>query len=139
MRGVLVGNLGIYQTMTTVMKAMGGPAKALTLGVAVVGTAGYGVIRLGEFGGKKLIEAAKATLANRRARSEVIEQVFTIHTDGVADDGLEFKAGGQYRALEQDGDAVLIELFGDGDGHYVSGAFLATISDFPAELPAADE
>ena len=127
-----MGNLGGYQSMVTLVKSLGGPAKAVTLGIAVVGAAGYGVIRLAEAGGKKLVNASKNTLANRRAGSRLIGQSFIVHTDGADDSGLEFNVGSEYIVLEHDDDALLIELIGAQDNpHAVSGAFLSTISDFP--------
>lgn len=132
-----MGNLGAYQAMTTLVKSLGGPAKAATVGLVVIGTAGYGVIRLAEAGGKKLVGVSKKMLADRRARSELIGQSFTVHADGTDDSGVEFKVGSSYTVLENDGDAILVELRGAPDNPYfVSAGFLAMVSDFPAaEVP----
>lgn len=128
-----MGNLGGYQTMTTLVKALGGPAKAVIKGAVVVGVAGYGVIRLAEVGGKKLVNGAKKSFANRRAGSWLIGQSFTVHTEGTSEGGLNFKVGAKYIVLEHDDAAVLIELIGDRDNpHVVSGWFLSSISEFSA-------
>jgi len=61
-------------------------------------------------------------------------QVFTVLRDGETGKDLTFQSGDRYRVLERDGDAVLVEVIGRTDNpHFVSGEFLATISDFPAE------
>ena len=131
---MLVGNLGGYQTAVQLIKALGGPAKAAVVGVTVVGTAGYGVLRLAEAGGKRGIEALKHTIKKRNAPCELKDRVFTVRADGKDDHGLEFKAGAEYKVLECSDNAILIELVGDDDNpHIVSGAFLATISDFPPD------
>jgi hypothetical protein len=63
-------------------------------------------------------------------------QVFEVVSDGENSSGLELWAGNEYRVLECDGDAILIEVLDNADNPYfVSGEFLATISDFPAEDP----
>ncbi len=133
-----MGNLGGYQTITTLVKALGGPGKATVVGVVVVGTAGYGAIRLAEAGGKRLVVASKRALTDRRARSQLIGKSFTVSAQGTDDRGLEFKAGSRYIVLEHDDDAVLVELVGDQDNpHVVSASFLALVSDFPS--PDLDE
>ena len=125
-----MGNLGWYQTMTAVTKALGGPGKAL----AVVGTgialAGYGVFRGVEAGGKQIYRLA---VKNRSAPSSTEGQIFTVIEDGEAGGGLTLHPGDEVHILECDGDAILIEVLGDAHNPYfVSGALLASISDFHA-------
>lgn len=126
-----MSNLGGYQTAVQLIKALGGPKKALTIGVAAVGVTGYGVLRLVEVGGKKSIGALR-TVAGRQVESDAsTDAVFIVRTDGRDGQGLEFKAGDQYKVLERDDDAILIEIEGNDDNpHIVSGIYLASISDF---------
>lgn len=130
-----MGNLGNYQLMTTLAKKVGGPVGLLatTLG------AGYVIGRTTEAGGKRGIGALKNAIKRRKAPCELKDKVFAVRADGTDDQGLEFKAGAEYRVLECSDDAILIELIGNDDNpHVVSDAFLARISDFPAG-PAPDE
>ena len=124
-----MSNLGGYQDAVRLIKALGGPKRAAVVGLAVVGTTGYGVLRMAEAGGKRGIGALKSAIKKRNAPCELEDRVFTVRTDGTDDQGLEFKLGAEYKVL----DAVLIELVGDDDNpHIVSVAFLTTISDFPS-------
>jgi len=108
--------------MTTVVKALGGPKKAAMIvggGLLVTGGALYAVI--------SLINQRSEPLRSKG-------QVFTVLRDGETGKDLTFQSGDRYRVLERDGDAVLVEVIGRTDNpHFVSGEFLATISDFPAE------
>lgn len=131
--GVPVSNLGGYKTAVQLIKVLGGPKRAAVVGVAVVGTTGYGVLRMVEAGGKRGIGALKSAVKKRNAPCELEDRVFTVRTDGTDDQGLVFKLGAEYKVLECIDDAVLIELVGDDNNpHIVSDAFLATISDFPS-------
>ncbi|WP_140398387.1 hypothetical protein [Brachybacterium massiliense] len=128
-----MSNLGGYQDAVRLIKALGGPKRAAVVGLAVVGTTGYGVLRMAEAGGKRGIGALKSAIKKRNAPCELEDRVFTVRTDGTDDQGLEFKLGAEYKVLECIDDAVLIELVGDDDNpHIVSVAFLTTISDFPS-------
>lgn len=130
-----MGNLGNYQLMTTLAKKAGGPRRllAMTLG------AGYIILRTTEAGGKRGIGALKNVVKRRMAPCELKDKVFAVRADGTDNQGLEFKAGSEYRVLECSDDAILIELIGNDDNpHVVSDAFLATISSFPGS-PAANE
>ncbi|MET1086617.1 MAG: hypothetical protein ABWY04_05800 [Arthrobacter sp.] len=121
--------------MTTLAKKVGGPVGLLatTLG------AGYVIGRTTESAGKRGIGALKNAIKRRQAPCEQKDRVFAVRADGTDDQGLEFKAGVEYRVLECSDDAILIELIGnDNNPHVVSDTFLATISDFPAG-PGADE
>ena len=49
----------------------------------------------------------------------------------MSNEGLEFKIGDQFRVLESDKDAILIEKIGDNNNPYfVSAELLKNISDF---------
>jgi len=125
-----VGNLGWYQTMTTVAKALGGPGKALAIVGTGIALAGYGVVRGIETGGKKLY---RVVVENRSAPCPTKGQIFVVVADGEAGGGLTLTAGDEFRVLECDGDAILVEVLGDADNPYfVSGELLGSISDFPA-------
>ena len=118
-----MSNLGLYQTMTTIAKKVGGPKNLLLL----VSVGGYGVLRLSEAGIKKLIKAIVHYKSNANASSKL----YTIHSVGVSNEGLHFNIGDTFRVLESDGDAVLIEKIGEPNNPYfVSRELLLGISDY---------
>lgn len=118
-----MGNLGAYQTMTTLAKKCKGP-----LGLAgVVAVSGYLVLRTGEAGIKKGVKVIKKLSSKNKA---VISE-YSIKKNGVSNEGLELKKGDLIRVLEKAEDAVLIELVGDEDSPYfVDAKFLKEISDY---------
>ncbi|WP_454810386.1 hypothetical protein [Paenarthrobacter nitroguajacolicus] len=132
-----MSNLGVYQTVTTVIKVVsnvvGGPGKAVALVTAGIGATGYGVFRGVEAGGKAIYR----TVTKLRATPDpLVGQLFTIAAEADAGRGLTLRAGDEIRVLERDGDAVLVEVLGDADSPYsVSGWLLASISDFPGGEP----
>jgi hypothetical protein len=129
-----MGNLGGYQTITKVIKALGGPAKATVIGVTVVSVSGYGIGRGAEAGAKKAVKALKASLAKRNAPCATKDQVFEVVSDGEDGSGLRLSVGDAYRVMERDGDAVQIEVLGAVDNPYfVSAEFLRSVSGFPTE------
>ena len=118
-----MSNLGLYQTMTTVAKKVGGPKNFLLL----VGIGGYGVFRIGEAGIKKFI---KAVIQYKNSK-KISSKLYVVHSAGESNEGLRFIAGDTFRVLESDGDAVLIEKIGeDNNPHFVSRELLLTISDY---------
>ncbi|WP_198413220.1 hypothetical protein [Micromonospora sediminimaris] len=115
--------------MTSLAKTLGGP-KALLF--ATLG-GGYVLGRATEAGGKRAIKAWMAALKKRNTPCETKGQLFRVVTDG-EDSGLKLGAGDEYRVLECDADAILIEVVNNPDNPYfVSSEFLTTISDFPGE------
>lgn len=132
-----MSNLGLYQTMTTVIKAVsnvaGSPGKAVALVAVGIGATGYGVFRGAEAGGKAIYR----TVTKLRATSDpLVGRLFTIATEADAGSGLTLHAGDEVLVLERDGDAVLVEVSGGADNPYfVSGELLALISDFPGGEP----
>lgn len=119
-----MGNLGMYQSMTTWAKKFGGPTQLL-LSVAI---GGYVVFRISEAGVKKAIKIVKNSSAGR-ANNQT--KAFIVHTERKNNEGLVFKVGDKFNVLEIDGDAVLIEKIGDSDNPYfVSAEFLSAISNF---------
>lgn len=120
-----MGNLGTYQAMTTIAKKVGGP-KVLMAATAVLG---YTVLRPVEAGVKKGIRAIK----DRSAPCATKGDVFRATSAGEAG-GLKIRSGDEYRVLECDGDAILVEVLGDpGSPYFVSSKFLRLISDFPQD------
>lgn len=116
-----MGNLGLYQTMTTLAKKVGGP---LQLAALVAGT-GYVALRSCEAGVSALI---------KRCRRSEMDQTKIWHTvfDEYCDErGIVFRKGDQYAVLERDHEAVLIEIRGDGNNPYfISEDVLKKISDY---------
>ena len=133
-----MGNLGAYQDITKLIKALGGPAKA---GVILIGgtLAAGGMLTVGA---QKTVKAVKTSVRNRRARPEpcpTVGQTFAVNTAGTDEQGLAFGEGDVYSVLECDGDAILVEIAGNTNNPYfVSVAFLASISNYPAP-PDSDE
>lgn len=118
-----MSNLGLYQTMTTIAKKVGGPKNFLLL----VGIGGYGVFRIGEAGIKKFIKAVIKYKNNKKISSKL----YVVHSAGESNEGLRFIAGDTFRVLESDGDAVLIEKIGeDNNPYFVSRELLLNISDY---------
>ncbi len=118
-----MGNLGGYQTMTTIAKKLGGPGVLLVTTMA----GGYLILRGVEEAGKTVYHKV------REIRKEHLEKVkeYTVNMDATDDQGLVFKKGAKFKVLESDGDAILIELLGDENNPYfVSKEFLNKISDF---------
>lgn len=123
----MAGNLGAYQVMTALSKKVGGP-KVLA---AVVAIGGYAVLRPVEAAVKKTI----GSIRNGRGRPcAPVGLQLEVVSSGEDVGGLRLTVGDQYRVLECDGDAILIEVLGAPDNpHFVSGRFLASVSSFPAE------
>jgi hypothetical protein len=120
-----MGNLGTYQAMTTIAKKVGGP-KVLA---AITFVLGYVVLRPAEAGARKVALAIK----KRSAPCETKGRVFRATSDG-DDRGLKIRVGQEYRVLECDGDAILIEVLGDpGSPYFVARKFLRSVSDFPRD------
>jgi len=120
-----MGNLGAYQVMTTLAKRVGGP---VVLAV-VTAVGGYIALRPAEAGVKRAFRSLK-----RRGQPCVAKgSLFTVTADGEDDRDLSLRSGDEYRVLDCDGDAVLIEVIGGDDNpHMVSAEFLTSISDYPA-------
>ncbi|MFJ9597937.1 hypothetical protein ACIRS3_34975 [Streptomyces virginiae] len=123
-----MGNLGGYQTITTLAKKVGGPG-ALAIVTAV---GGWAIGRSAEAGGKSIFRAAKAASKKRNAACSTKGQVFDVVSDSEDGKGLALRAGDQYRVMECDGEAILIEVLGGTNNPYFTSAqFLASVSGFP--------
>lgn len=122
-----VGNLGKYQAMTTIAKKVGGPV--VLWGITFV--SGYVVLRPAEAGMKAGVKKAIREMKKRNSPCATKGQIFRATSVG-AESGLKVQVGDEYRVLECDGDAILIEVLGDPDSPYfVSSQFLRSVSDFP--------
>ena len=121
-----MGNLGGYQILTTAAKFVGGPEMLVGL---LIG-AGVVVGGLVVAGGGAIKKKASKTAEEKRQEAESAV-VHTVHTEGKSNEGLLFKVGDQFRVLNSDGDAGLIEKIGDENNPYfVSLRFLGCISDY---------
>lgn len=121
-----MSNLGFYQTITKVIKSVGGSKRFLGLVVAAAGSIGVagGMIgyKIGKASSKKSIKQKSEILAS---------ELFTVTSNDVDEQGLKFCTGEKYRVLGSDKDSILIEKMKDSDNpYYVSAEFLKKISDF---------
>ena len=122
-----MSNLGGYQWLTTAAKKVGGP-KNLVLMIVGAGAVFYKGV---EVAVKRTVKAIKQR-KNKEQLSEIVNtKMYTVTAEGMSNEGLEFKIGDQFRVLESDKDAILIEKIGDNNNHYfVSAELLKNISDF---------
>lgn len=103
-----MGNLGLYQTITTIAKKLGGPDK-LPCYVAV---GGYVVIRMGEEGVRYCIRRTKASKQKKEAGTE---ETLLVVKDYHGSHGDSLKKGELIRLINVDGDAALIVKNNDSD------------------------
>lgn len=121
-----MGNLGWYQVMTSVAKKVGGPLK---LGALIFGTgaATGAVVTVGA----GAIKGKVSRTLDEKNKVRAAAVVHTVNREGQSNEGLLLKEGDQFKVLELDGDAALIELLGDTNNPYfVSAKFLESISDY---------
>ena len=117
-----MGNLGMYQIITTISKKMGGPINFLL----VVAVGGYITGRTVEWAGKGIVKAM--TEAEKDRRIYTVKSSYIIA--GNEEKYCELRPGDQYKILARDGDAVLIEKIGDKNNpYYVSKSFLENITE----------
>lgn len=122
-----MSNLGDYQRMTILAKKVGGPKN---LAVIIAGAGAVASVALYK-GGEIVKEKVRKKKNKEKLKETSDSKVYSITVDGVSDDGLEFKIGDQFRVLETDKDAVLIEKIGDDNNPYfVSVEFLEMISNY---------
>lgn len=123
-----MGNLGLYQVMTSVAKKVGGPL-VLLAGTAV---SGWAIGRSSEAGGKGIAKRVKAARQKKAAKARESIATFTVVAEADCGGGLSLRAGDEFRVLSRDGDAVLIEVLNDADNPYfVSAEILMSVSDYP--------
>ena len=122
-----MSNLGIYQWMTKTSKKVGGPVNFLLL----VGTTGAVVYKCSELGVKKCIKEIHTKRETKKKNTKMKEEVYTIITQGISNEGLRLIPGDEFTILETDGDNVLIEIMGDNDNpHFVSAELLNEVSNY---------
>ena len=121
-----MGNLGLYQTMTTLAKKLGGPIQL----AATVAVGGYLVLRIAESGVKLGINKAKS-IKTKQKLDLGNEEYYIVNSQGISNEGVKFNIGDKFRVLETDKDAVLIEIVGNENNPYFASAdFLKSISDY---------
>ncbi|MBQ2963202.1 MAG: hypothetical protein IJE14_00945 [Clostridia bacterium] len=125
-----MSNLGAYQTFTTIAKKFGGVKNLIGIiatGSATIGAAGG----IGAYvGGKKIVNNIKKrkTLKDVTLKDDIIYKVIK---KGESNEGLKFEIGNEFRVLEADGEAILIEIIGDTNNPYfVSADLLHLISNY---------
>ena len=122
-----MSNLGAYQWFTSTGKKVGGAENLIAL-IATAGAAGG--ICVFE-GGKALIKKAKGNSKSKKKSLKSASVVYSITIPGESNEGLKFNVNDQFRVLESDGDAILIEKFGDTNNPYfVDKKLLNKISDY---------
>lgn len=112
--------------MTSVAKKVGGPGNFVALIVSaslfIGGSAALGIKKI-----KKRIDLNE----DNKKREALSAVIFTVHTDGCSNEGLNFHTGDKFRVLETTGDVTLIELIGNNKNPYiVSGELLSSISSY---------
>jgi hypothetical protein len=130
-----VGNLGNYQKLVQLAKAADGPVKLalyVVAGSLIVGTTvGTVVGPVIKQGGAKAIQAVKSRMNNS---SVAAGRLYTVNDDADGEMGLKLCVGDQFRVLEVDGDAILVEVINNANNPYVvSGDLLQSVSDFKVE------
>lgn len=122
-----MSNLGAYQWLTTVAKKVGGPKNLVGIIAGTGAVTGVAIYKGGEIAVKKIKKKM-----NKKEQQEISDTIiYSVKEDGVSNEGLDFKIGDQFRVLETDKDAVLIEKIGDNNNPYfVSEELLKKISNY---------
>ena len=119
-------NLGQYQEITTLAKDVGGPSNLIKLIFTAGGVTGSIATVVVFCGGAYIYKKH-----NKRKQLSDAAIIYTINAEGSSNEGLLFNVGDQFRVLEKDGDAALIEkLEDDNNPYFVSASFLRSISDY---------
>ena len=138
-----MSNLGAYQTVTTGIKALGGPAKAGLIAVgSVVALTGsvyrFGVNRGVNMGDRQTIEAKVTEWVRSRFaqfNAHELSEVYTVSADVECGGGLMLRAGDRFRVGKVIDDMVYIEVEGSDDNPFiVSVEQLGQHSDYPAPI-----
>lgn len=90
-----MSNLGWYQKMTTVSKAVGGPKRLFGLVLAGGAAAGVG----GTILTQKIIKEVKSKIIKKNTNHLKNRRIFIVTTEGMDSNGLVFKVGDNYRIL----------------------------------------
>ena len=117
-----MSNLGAYQWLTTAAKKVGGP-KNLVLIIAGTGAVVYK--------GSEIVVKKTVKIRIHQLTEIADTKVYSVTAEGISNEGLAFKIGDQFRVLETDKDAVLIEKIDDDNNPYfVSEELLTNISNY---------
>ena len=127
-----MGNLGDYQKITTMAKAVGGPKNLLALiflaGSAVtlgVGSIIYFIKRKKGEENSSQIELKKTIISKSEANK------YKTLIEDESNEGVVFNVGDEFEVLAEDGDVVLIDKKNDENSpYYVSREFLEKISSY---------
>ena len=127
-----MGNLGDYQKITTMAKAVGGPKNLLALiflaGSAVtlgVGSIIYFIKRKKGEENSSQIELKKIIISKSEANK------YKTLIEDESNEGVVFNVGDEFEVLAEDGDVVLIDKKNDESSpYYVSREFLEKISSY---------
>lgn len=99
--------------------------------VFVIAGAGAVLYKSGEIAVKQTAKAIKRIKNKKQLPETTNTKMYTVTAEGISNEGLEFKIGDQFRVLELDKDAVLIEKIGDDNNPYfVSAELLRNISNY---------
>lgn len=123
-----MSNLGMYQTMTTLAKKLGGP-RNLGISTLATGAIGEKLIEVSIKKAYRLVRGRRSlqTADKTRGAARTYEVLHTAETES----GLRLREGDRFRVLERDEDAVLIEPIAGADNpHIVSSSVLESLSDF---------
>lgn len=138
-----MSNLGAYQTVTTGMKAMGGPGPALVKVAGVVALGGVILFRTALNLGTRVPEGKTAEVKiaawvrSRFAQSgpDKLSAVYTVSGDVECGGGLTLCAGDTFRAGKVIDDMVCIEVEGSDDNPFIVSAEQLTLhSDYPSPI-----
>ena len=79
----------------------------------------------------KSITTVKKYSLKKREDTKKYNKLYSVTVSAKSNEGLVFNVGDQFRVLENDGDAVLIEKVEDvGNPYFVSAEFLKLISNY---------
>lgn len=113
-----MGNLGWYQVFTKVAKKVGGPLQLA--GIFIAGGAALGAA------GKTLLDHVK-----KKREETKNSKIYVFKNDITTNEGLELKSGTEFRVLERDKDAVLVDISGiENNPYFISYELLKTNSDY---------
>lgn len=129
-----MSNLGGYQTVVEAIKAVGGPKKALGIGIAALGAVGSAGYALGESGIIRKGLKSLRSLNTTRESDPRLNSTFTVHTRRQDSGGPLLNPGMKFNVIAIADEAVTIEVIGHLNNPFVmSDASLSDISDFPLD------
>lgn len=127
---IKMSNLGAYQWLTTTAKKVGGPKNLVMIIAGSGAVSGAVVYKSSEFLIKKVVKEMKKRTDKEKLSEIADTKLYTVTVEDKSNDELVFKIGDEFRILETDKDAVLIEKVGDSNNPYfVSAGLLRNISN----------